>query len=220
MNIAEIKTYLENPDPQKRLQALTELRSPDYDAETVVPLLKNLINDKEFLVRSFVAMGLGKKQNAESFAALLELIKFDRDPNVRAEATNSLSLFGEIAAPHLVATFDRDDHWLVRRSILAAMMELDCPTELLEISTIGIVGEDLTVAESSVDCLASLAGKAQQNNALEKILSMLQAEWWGIRWRVAKALARFDDPQAKEALMQLKQDEDHRVVGAALDGLI
>lgn len=38
--------------------------------------------------------------------------------------------------------------------------------------------------------------------------------------RVAKALSVFDRPQAQEALSQLKQDEDHRVVGAVLESLI
>ncbi|MGB7442395.1 MAG: HEAT repeat domain-containing protein, partial [Coleofasciculaceae cyanobacterium] len=117
MEISQIETLLNSSDSQERLKAITELRS--YDSEIAVPLLLNRLQDPEFLVRSFVAMGLGRKQSEESYAALLKLMQFDRDPNVRAEAANSLSMYGEEAVLHLVKTFQQDQHWLVRRSILA-----------------------------------------------------------------------------------------------------
>jgi HEAT repeat protein len=178
------------------------------------------MNDKEFLIRSFVAMGLGKKQNAESFAALLKLIEFDRDPNVRAEASNSLSLFGKVAASHLVLAFDRDDHWLVRRSILAALVEIDCPEELFEVCLSGLSGEDLTVKEASIDCFGYLASTSKRDAALTQLLSLVDDEWWRTRMRVAIALIKFNEPQAKEALEKLRQDPDHRVVGAVLESQI
>jgi HEAT repeat protein len=124
MDINRVKAYIDSPDGQKKMKAITELRK--YDPEIAVPLLKAKINDSAFIVRSFVAMGLGKKQNPDGFVALLEMMNFDRDPNVRAEAANSLSLFGKIAASHLVVRFEQDEHWLVRRSIIAALIELDC----------------------------------------------------------------------------------------------
>lgn len=218
MDIAQIKTDLKHTDPQKRMKAVLELRN--QDAETAVPLLKVSMKDKEFLVRSFTAMTLGKKQNAESFAALLEMMKFDRDPNVRSEAANSLSLFGEIAAPHLTLAFEQDDHWLLRRSILAAVTELSCAEELLQISSLGIEGEDKTVAESSIDCLGNLANTEKKTQALEKILSLVNHANWRMRWRVAKALGKFEEPEAKEALTKLKNDENHRVVSAVLESLM
>ena len=110
MEIEQIKTYLNSEDSQDRLKGLTELRN--VETELAVPLLLTKMKDKEFLVRSFVAMGLGRKRNCESYAALLELIEFDRDPNVRAEAANSLSFYGQVAATRLVSLFISDDHWL------------------------------------------------------------------------------------------------------------
>ncbi len=218
MDIEQIKTDLENTDPQKRMKAVLELRN-QY-TEMAVPLLKVSMKDKEFLVRSFTAMALGKKQNAESFAALLEMMKVDRDPNVRAESANSISLFGEIAAPHLTLAFEQDDHWLVRRSILAAVAELNCAEELLQISSLGIEGEDKTVAESSVDCLGNLAKTEKRTQALKKLLSLVDHANWRMRWRAAKALGKFDDSGAKEALTKLKNDENHRVVSAVLESLM
>ncbi len=219
MNLNDIKTLLDSSDPQQRMKGVLELRKEeaDIEVEVAVPLLKGKMDDPEFLVRSFTAMGLGKKQNAESFAALLEMMKFDRDPNVRAEASNSLSLFGEVASPHLALMFEQDDHWLIRRSILAALAELDSDEELLQVSLLGIIGEDQSVKESSIDCLGNLAKTPKKDLALEKLLSLAKDEFWRVRWRTAKALTRFDDIKAKNMLKELKQDQDHRVVGAVLE---
>ena len=218
MDIDLIKSYLQDSDPQKRMKAILELRQ--YDTEIAVPILVNNINDEEFLVRSFVAMGLGKKRNAESFANLLKMMKLDRDPNVRAEAANSLSYYGEVAVSHLSLMFKQDDHWLVRRSILAALAELNCPAELLEASTIGIAGDDFSVMESSLDCLGTLSNTEQQQSALEKLLPFVDHDSWRIRLRVAKSLSNFKHPEAAKALQKLKEDPDHRVVGAVLDSLV
>ena len=65
MEINQIQIYLESSDSQERLKALTELRN--FESEIVVPLLKTRQQDPEFLVRSFVAMGLGNKRTPEGF---------------------------------------------------------------------------------------------------------------------------------------------------------
>lgn len=218
MDLAEIKTYLASSNSQERMKAITALRN--YESEIAIPLLIATKNDQEFLVRSFVAMGLGKKQNAESFAALLEMMKFDRDPNVRAEAANSLSFFGAVAAPHLALMFDRDDNWLVRRSILAALAELKCLEELFEVCLTGIEGEDQSVKESSINCLSMFAATSQQDLALAKLLTLMDDDFWRTRLQVASSLGRFDSDKAQKALEQMKQDPDHRVVGAVLESLV
>lgn len=218
MDIEQIKSYLDSQDSQERRKAIQELRN--YDSDVAVPLLRSKMHDRDFLVRSFVAMGLGKKQTAESFAALLEMVKFDRDPNVRAEAANSLSLFGRVAAFHLVQIFYQDQHWLVRRSILAALFELNCPEELFESCVCGVQGEDLTVRENSIVGLGFLAKSVKQKEALAELLPLVKANYWRTRLQVAKALGEFQAPEAKEALKQLREDEDHRVVGAALESFV
>ncbi len=217
MDIDRIKAYINSPDGQKRMKAITELRK--YDPEIAVPLLRTKINDSAFIVRSFVAMGLGKKQNPDAFGALLEMINFDRDPNVRAEAANSLSLFGRVAASHLVLMFERDEHWLVRRSIIAALIELDCFEELFEVCSFGLQGEDRTVKEFSLDCLACFAGTPKQDAALAQLLPLIKDESWLMRMQVARTLSKFNCPQARTALHQLRKDKNYRVVAAALESL-
>jgi HEAT repeat protein len=218
MELHQIEADLKNPDFQYRLKAIAALK--DYDSEIAVPLLTSKLNDSEFLVRSFIAMGLGKQQTAESFAALMRIMKFDDTPNVRAEAANSLSLFGRVAVSHLVLCFYQDDHWLVRRTILAALVEIGCPHELFDICVHALKGEDPTVQESAVDALSNLASSSEHAAALSLLLTLVNVESSRLRVRVAYALKKFSEPQAKEALIQLRQDEDHRVVAATLENLL
>ncbi|BAY65371.1 HEAT domain-containing protein [Calothrix brevissima NIES-22] len=218
MDLSQIETELQNPDFQYRLKAISALQN--YPADVAVPLLNRHIQDPEFLVRTFVARELGKQKTSESFAALLQIIKFDNTPNVRAEACNSLSLFGKVSASHLVQTFLRDDHWLVRRSILAALVEMDCPEEVLEVCLLGLDGDDAAVQEASVDGLGWLANSRQSAAALSQLLILKNSASEYIRVRVAYALKHFNNPEAKAALAELRQDTDHRVVGAAMETLI
>jgi HEAT repeat protein len=218
MDLNQIETDLQNSDFQYRLKAIAALK--DYSADVAVPILTNHIQDSEFLVRTFVARELGRQKTSESFAALLEIMKFDNTPNVRAEAANSLSLFDKVSAPHLVQTFFRDDHWLVRRSILAALVEMECPEEVLEVCSLGLAGDDAAVQEASIDALGALACSRQSEAALSQLLALKESEFEYIRVRVAYALMHFDSPEAKTALFQLRQDIDHRVIGAAMEDLL
>ena len=218
MDLNQIETDLNNPDFQYRLKAIAALK--DHSADDAVPILSRHIQDPEFLVRTFVARELGRQKTSESFAALLQLMRFDNTPNVRAEAANSLSLFGRVSASQLVQTFFTDDHWLVRRSILAALVEMDCPEEVLEVCGLGLEGDDVTVQEASVDGLGTLSDSRQASAALSQLLTLQASPPKHIRIRVAYALKRFDAPEAKEALNQLRQDADYRVVRAAMEELI
>ena len=215
MELDKIKNSLTAADLQTRLQAIKALKH--YDAEVAIPLLIRQTHDSEFLVRSFVAMVLGEKQGAESFAALLEMIKLDRDTNVKAEAANSLSLYGKVSIPHLVTAFFQNDNWLVRRSILAAMAEMDCPDSLYDVALEALSDSDSTVQQTGVDALGLLAHTTRQQDALITLLDQVTSQSPHIRIRVAYALKRFDESEAAEGVKTLKQDPDHRVVGAALE---
>ena len=218
MDIQQIKNALNDEDPQRRMQGIRELRN--WEADVAAPLLLNHVNDSEFLVRSFVAMGLGRKQSEEAFQALLTMIQQDSDPNVRAEAANSLSFYGDVAVAHLRKMYESDNHWLVRRSIIAAIVDLKSPQELLEICEIGLAGEDEPVMESCLSALGLLAESPQESAALNLLLAFTDDESWRIRLQVAKSLGRYQDKKAIAALAQLKTDPDHRVVGAVLESMI
>jgi HEAT repeat protein len=218
MDLNQIEIELQKSDFQYRLKAISALK--EYSSETAVPVLTQHLSDPEFLVRSFVARELGHHQTSESFAAILQIMRFDNTPNVRAEAANSLSLFGKVSAAYLVQTFFQDNHWLVRRSILPALVELDCPEEVLEVCEVGLAGEDRAVQEASIDALGALHGSRQQDAVLDRLITLSSGVPDYIRVRVAYVLKHFDLPKAKVALAQLRQDNDHQVVRAAMEGLI
>ncbi|MEL6136969.1 MAG: HEAT repeat domain-containing protein [Cyanobacteria bacterium J06626_23] len=218
MTISEIRELLNHPDSTQRQKGILALK--DYDANIAIPLLLSKQNDPEFLVRSFVAMGLGRKRSEAAFAALLTMIETDSDTNVQAEATNSLSMYGEAAVPVLVRTFDQNGNWLVRRSILAAMLDLDAPVELLEICLKATQDDDMTVVQAGIDVLSTLTGTEQVAAALDAILAFAEDDNWRTRMQVAYSLKRFDQDAARQALIKLRQDDHHRVVAAALEGLL
>jgi HEAT repeat protein len=218
MELHQIETYLDSPNPQNRMKAITELRH--YEPDLVVPLLKRRMYDQEFVIRSFVAMGLGYKQTDEAFELLLNLIEHDRDYNVRAEAANSLAKYGERAIPHLVKLFRQDSHWLVRYSIFAAIDLTKHPEILLKLCIWGLKGNDPIVQQSASANLGQLAKTPQAGSALELLLCCANSSAGAIRAQVARVLRYFDDPRAQTALMKLRQDPDHRVVGATFEGLV
>ncbi len=218
MEINQIKAYLDSPDPQNRLKAIVELRN--HPANIVVPLLKQRMYDKEFVIRSFVAMGLGYKLTDEGFEVLLNLIDNDLDPNVKAEAANSLAKYGEKSIPHLVELFRKDSHWLLRQSILAAIEDMGSPSVFLQLSLWGLEGDDLTVKLSSISYLRKLKGTSLEPEAINVLLELSTSEIVAIRVQVARVLGIFDDPKARDVLVKLRDDQDHRVVGATLEVLI
>lgn len=218
MELQQIETYIDSPNPQDRMKAITELRH--HTPSVVVPLLRRRMCDQEFIIRSFVAMGLGNKQTEAAFEALVNLIEYDTDPNVRAEAANSLAKYGERAFPHLLQLFERDSHWLVRQSILAAVSEADCPEILLQLCRWGIAGDDPVVQEVAIANLGQLRGTPQAEEALSILLSLATSEAVVIRAQVARVLGYFDQPEAKAALGELREDRDYRVVGATLEALL
>ena len=218
MDLEQIKNALNDSNPQLRMRAIRELRN--FEADIAAPLLLEHTNDGEFLVRSYVAMGLGRKQTDRAYNTLLEMAQNDSDPNVRAEAANSLSYYGDVAIATLRKIYEQDDHWLVRRSIIAALADLNSPQELLEICAIGISGDDQPVLESCISCLGLLANTSQQPEALKLLLPLVEDESWRIRLQVARALGKYDTPEAIAAIDKFKTDEDHRVVGAALESMV
>lgn len=218
MDIHQIHSGLEQADFQQRIAAISALK--DYPADIAVPILISKLHDPEFLVRTFVCRELGKQQTAASFAALLEIIKFDNTPNVRAEAANALSLFGKCSASQLVTTFIKDEHWLVRRSILAALIDLEFQREVWEVCQVALNGDDFAVREAAIQALGTISEPDLQILALDRLLTLGTEESFRIRMQVAYALKNFKLPAATAALAKLRQDSHHQVVSAALESLI
>lgn len=218
MNLPQIESFLDSPNPQLRMKAITELRH--HDPDVVVPLLKQRMYDGKFLVRSFVAMGLGHKRNDEAFDALLKIVEHETDHNVISEAANSLAKFGPKAIPHIVKIFEENSHWLIRQSIFAALEDLDDPELLLKLCSLGFQGDDVTVRMSALVNLRRLKETTQSEAALDIALQAANHENGLIRASAARTLRHFGGSEAQATLSRLQQDSDYRVVRAVLEGLL
>ena len=194
---ASLREAIASGDPMRAMPALAALREfPEDQTETVVvPLLLLGAEQEAFLVRSLSCSGLGVRRSEAGWALLERLLRNDEDPNVRAEAANSLASYGvERAWPLLRDSFAADNAWLVRCSILSALAEqpgID-PGWLLELGQLAIQDDDGTVRVGGAEILGRL-----------------------VREQAADGFGS----QARILLQPLQQDTDHRVVAAALNGL-
>lgn len=180
-------------DPTRAMPALTQLRF--CSDEQAVPLLVLGTQQQAFLVRSLSCSGLGYKRTEQGWAVLETLLGSDEDANVRAEAANALVSYGvERSWPLLRAAFAADDAWLVRCSILSGLAEQAQINLawLLELAEIAIADGDGTVRVSGAEILGRIVRESQGGPIGERARTLLQP---------------------------LQQDQDHRVVAAALNGL-
>jgi HEAT repeat protein len=218
MELSEIEAALQQADYQYRLPAIAALAN--HPAAVAVPILQRHVRDPEFLVRTFVMRGLGKHRTEEALTALLQALKTDDTPSVRAEAANSISLFGAATAPHLVHTFAVDDHWLVRQSILAALTDLGETEALYEVCDRALSDEEFTVREMAIRALGALGQGNRHTAALDRLLGLALGDRPRERALAALSLRHFPDERARAALAQLRTDPDHRVQAAALEALL
>jgi len=190
MDLERLRVAIASGDPARAMPALAQLRGcPPSDAE---PLLLLGLRQQAFTVRALSCSGLGWIHTPACRQALVEALEHDSDPNVRAEAANALVKHGYATAwPLLLETFRRDTAWLLRCSILSALVELPDvkPEHLLELAGLAIDDLDGTVRLSGAECLG-----------------------WVVRGSSPQAAV------ARELLLGLLQDPDYRVVAAALNG--
>ncbi len=222
MNLQQIETSLQSKDLQERIRAITALRG--YDSQVSVPLLCDQLQDSNSIVRSLVAASLGKKRTQKSLNTLQDLLYNDPEANVRSEAATSLALFGEMTIPLLTAAFREDPHWLVRRSIMAALLELklsdDLMVEVFNLCAVALRDSNPEVQEVGIEGLGIFAQSPLRTAALDKLLPLVKSDRWETRMAVTKSLRQFDHHQAREALDLLSHDRDYRVIGAVLEGLV
>lgn len=193
-DLEALREAIGSGDPSRSMPALAGLRA--VEPAQAIPLLLLGLEQDAFLVRSLSCAGLGVKRSEAGWEALLAALEHDADANVRAEAANALVSYGVVRAwPHLLAAFRRDDHWLLRCSVLAGVAEHPeaGAEQLLELARLAIADGDGTVRVGGAEILGRLLLEAGASEAVAA--------------------------QARAALQGLQRDPDHRVVAAALDGL-
>jgi HEAT repeat protein len=218
----ELPIDLEQIDRDLRGRAIDKQRAAldrlaKVPADLAIPLLARLLASTDFIQRRLAVMGLGNHRVEVSFQLLTGVITSDRDPNVMGEAANAIVDFGDRAIPLLVTLFRNTDSWLVRQSIIPLLLDTNYHSELLTISEIAIADETQSVKEVGILALGHLLNSPVAERSLSLLLELCKDPVWRNRWRAAIALQSLQNPATKAAISQLQQDENFRVVAAALE---
>ena len=213
--LQEIATNLRSRRMDFRKKALDKLVT--LDSVVALPILKELSLEKDFGLRCWAMMGFKYHLTEDSFDFLKKVLDQEQDNSVLAEAANSIFEFGDQAIAPLQDLFDRCDYWLVRHTIVSVLIESEDPKILLEIAKKAIADSEQTTKEIGILALSKLLNTEFKEEALSIFTELATAEDWRTRWRTAIALSGSSEPQAKELLAQLRQDQNYRVVAAALE---
>ncbi|MGK7911080.1 MAG: HEAT repeat domain-containing protein [Synechococcus sp.] len=213
--IVHLEAELRSPALNIRKDALDELA--ELPSEIAIPILQRLAAEPDFALRRLAVMGFGNHPTQTSFEALQAILEDEQDANVLAEAANSIFEFGDPAISILQDVYRRNEHWLVRQTVLALFTEGNRPGVLLSTAVEAIGNDNPMLRETGILALGQLAESDVSQTAFETLALMAKDNRWRNRWRAAIALKLFDTPEAKQLLAKLKQDEHFRVVAAALD---
>ena len=213
--LQEIATNLRSRRMDFRKKALDKLVT--LDSVVALPILKELSLEKDFGLRCWAMMGFKYHLTEDSFDFLKKVLDQEQDNSVLAEAANSIFEFGDQAIAPLQDLFDRFDYWLVRHTIVSVLIESEDPQIRLQIAKKAIADSEQTTKEIGILALSKLLNTEFKEEALSIFTELATAEDWRTRWRTAIALSGSSEPQAKELLAQLRQDQNYRVVAAALE---
>lgn len=119
-------------------------------ADVAVPVLQKLANEPDFMLRRLAVMGLGNHRTEASRTALQQILVQEQDSNVLAEAANSIFEFGETTVPLLAQLFEQTEHWLVRQTIIALLLETQAFEVLLNVAQQALRDHNDSVRESGI----------------------------------------------------------------------
>jgi HEAT repeat protein len=213
--LQQIETDLRSKRIDVRKAALDRLAT--FDSDLAIPILKRLATEKDFGLRCLAMMGFNNYQTENSFEYLKSVLKEEKDHSVLAEAANSIYDFGEKAIAPLQALFDDCEHWLVRQTIVAVLIESEDPQVLLSIAQKAIESSTQMTQETGIFALNKLLNTSFKQEAFDLFTRLANDRDWYIRSRIAIALRESPEPQARVIIAKLQQDENYRVVAAALE---
>jgi HEAT repeat protein len=92
--VKALATRLDDPDPYYRMDAALHLWSVERNSERVIPIVKSVLEDREFTAQTSVALALLERMGtqAHELAPLIVKLCSDPDENKRISAVNYLCL--------------------------------------------------------------------------------------------------------------------------------
>lgn len=216
----ELEQNLRAAALHQRLTAANELAT--YPATVALPIFKRLLAEKDIGLRRLAVIGLGKHRSDETFAALQAILNGGGDPMLVAEAANSLFDFGDVAIPLLKQLFDRSPQaaqWQIRQTIIALLLDTAHYDVLLAVTTAALTDETTVIQELGILAFKQMLQSPCKELALERLVKFAADADWQMRWCAARCFHGCPEPQARQSIARLQQDEDFRVIAAALEGV-
>jgi HEAT repeat protein len=216
----ELEQDLRSPGLFQRWKATNELAT--YPATVAVPIFKRLLTEKDVGLRRMAIVGLGKHLNRETFETLAGILDGGGDPMIVAEAANAIFDFGDVGIPILHRLFDRSsqpNQWQIRQTAISLLVETEHYEVILAVATTALSDETKAMRELGILALKQVLRSDLKYSALDLLLKLVADPDWHIRWCVAISLHDCPEPEARQAISRLQQDENFRVVAAALEGV-
>jgi HEAT repeat protein len=216
----ELERNLRAAALHQRMAAANELAG--YPATAAVPIFKRLLSEKDVGLRRLAVMGLGKHRSDESFGELQAILNSSGDPIIVADAADAIFEFGDVAIPILQQLFDRATQaaqWQIRQTVIALLLDTDRYDVILSLLTAALADENMVVRELGIVAFKQLLLSPCQDSALALLVKFATDPNWQMRWCAARCLHGCPEPQARQSIALLQQDEDFRVIAAALEGV-
>jgi HEAT repeat protein len=216
----ELEQNLRAAALHQRMAAANELAG--YPATAAMPIFKRLLSEKDVGLRRLAVMGLSKHRSDESFVELQTILNSSGDPIIIADAADALFEFGDVAMPILQQLFDRSTQsaqWQIRQTVISLVLDTDRYDVILPLLTAALADESMVVRELSIIAFQQLLYSPCQAEALALLVKFASDPNWQMRWCAARCLHGSPETQARQAIALLQQDEDFRVIAAALEGV-
>ena len=192
-----------DPDARQKAAALVA-QSAD---ERTLPLMFELLGDKDWRVRKTIVDGLVRDARPEVVSGLLDALSDPENAGKRNSSTEALVRIGEIAIQPIVERLRREQDIDVRLSLVNLIGDLRS-REGFEILLELLEGEnDINVASSIVSSL----GKYRDASALPHLMRALRTrdDLW-LKFHVVEALGEIGDRAALPAILPLYAEKSLR----------
>ena len=210
MNITpeSVEQLLNSEDFGDRLRGVNQLRQ--LEPAIAYKLIQSAIGDKNVRVR-YAAVSqmstLGTQNLSNALEVLLESLRNDPEPDVKAAAADALGgLKLTEALEDLQQLYNNTSEWLIQLSIVAALGEMGDP-KAFPILEKALNSEHELIQTMAIGALGELGDK----RALPLLLPYVSNADWQVRYRVAQALVRLGGEEAEPALEILAKDEVEQV---------
>lgn len=190
-------------DADIRQSAATELaRAPEDN----LPLVLDLLGDRDWRVRKTVVEGLVDHPTANVIKHLIESLRDGTNAGRRNSATEALVRIGEQAIDSIIATLEREDDPDVRLSLINLLGDLRNDRGFEMLQRILSQESDVNLASGAATSL----GRYRRPESLETLTRALKRDEPWLRFHVIEALGEIGDRTVLPDILPLYSDSSLR----------